>query len=86
MFGAGGGDEANSALFLAALQQRLGAAKGLSVWNDLREQNDPSTPVTIASPFPYETGPTGVGPGNVALDRGQLHRRRAGAAHGAARV
>ena len=54
------------------MQQRLGAAKGLSVWNDLREQSDPSTPVTIASPFPYETGPTGVGPGNVALDPGSF--------------
>ena len=72
VFGAGGGNEANSALFLGALQQRLGAAKGLSVWNDLREQSDPSTPVTIASPFPYETGPTGVGPGNVALDPGSF--------------
>ncbi len=73
VFGAGGGNEANSALFLGALQQRLGAAKGLSVWNDLREQSDPSTPVTIASSFPYETnGPTGVGPGNVALDPGSF--------------
>lgn len=72
VFGAGGGNEAASAEFLASLQQRLGATKGLAVWNDLREQLDPSTPVSIAKSFPYETGPTGVGPGNVALDPGSF--------------
>jgi len=72
VFGAGGGNETSSAMFLGALQQRLGATKGLAVWNDLREQHDPSTPVTIASPFPYENGPTGVGPGNVPIDPGSF--------------
>jgi acyl-homoserine lactone acylase PvdQ len=72
VFGAGGGNEAASAEFLASLQQRLGATKGLAVWNDLREQLDPSAPVSIAKSFPYETGPTGVGPGNVALDPGSF--------------
>ena len=72
VFGAGGGNEAASAEFLAALQQRLGATKGLGVWNDLREQLDPSTPVTVAKSFPYGGGPTGVGPGNVALDPGSF--------------
>ncbi len=28
--------------------------------------------MTIASPFPYETGPAGIGPGNVALDPGSF--------------
>ena len=70
VFGAGGGSEARSAQFLSDLQARLGPAKGLSVWNDLREQNDPTTPVTIAAPFPYEHGPTGVGRGNVPIDAG----------------
>ena len=72
VFGAGGGNEAASAEFLASLQQRLGATKGLAVWNDLREQLDPSTPVTVAKSFPYGAGPTGVGPGNVALDPGSF--------------
>jgi len=74
VFGAGGGNEAASAEFLSALRQRLGAAKGVGVWNDLREQLDPSTPVTIATAFPYASGPvdSGPGPGNVMLDPGSF--------------
>jgi acyl-homoserine lactone acylase PvdQ len=72
VFGAGGGHEAQSAELLSALQQRLGAPKGLSVWNDLREQLDPQTPVTVAQSFPYEHGPTGIGSGNVAIDTGSF--------------
>jgi acyl-homoserine lactone acylase PvdQ len=60
-FGAGGGDEARRAAFLSALQARLGAAKGLSVFDDLREQNV-TAPTTLAQRFPY--GPqTAAGPG-----------------------
>jgi acyl-homoserine lactone acylase PvdQ len=70
VFGAGGGREAQNAEFLSSLQQRLGAAKGLAVWNDLREQLNPQTPVTVAKSFPYENGPTGVGSGNVPIDAG----------------
>ena len=51
-FGAGGGDEARRSEFLSALQSELGAAKGLSVWNDLREQNDPETPTTLDGELP----------------------------------
>ncbi len=67
-FGAGGGDESRRAEFLTALQTKLGAAKGLSVFNDLREQNDPEAPTTIASAFPF--GPQTAeapGAGNAAL-------------------
>jgi len=70
VFGAGGGHEAQSAQFLSSLQQRLGAAKGLAVWNDLREHMDPQTPVTVAEAFPYANGPTGIGSGNVTIDAG----------------
>ena len=70
VFGAGGGQEGQSAQLLSALQNRLGAAKGLAAWNDLRQQQDPETPVTVASAFPYENGPAGVGPGNVSIDAG----------------
>src|SRR6185312_13720738 len=79
VFGAGGGNEAASAQFLSALQQRLGAAKGLQVWNDLRQQLNPLTPVSIAKPFPYESGPTGMGAGNVAIDAGSFKPVTAGA-------
>ena len=72
VFGAGGGREVASAELLSALQQRLGDAKGLAVWNDLREQNDADTPVTIAKSFPYENEPTGVGVGNVPIDAGSF--------------
>jgi acyl-homoserine lactone acylase PvdQ len=72
VFGAGGGGEALSSELLGALEQRLGAAGGLGAWNDLREAEDPEAPVTIAKPFPYETGQTAPGPGNVMLDPGSF--------------
>jgi acyl-homoserine lactone acylase PvdQ len=70
VFGAGGGSEGRSAELLSALQLRLGAAKGLAVWDDLREAQNPETPVTVAASFPYGNGPAGVGPGNVPIDAG----------------
>jgi acyl-homoserine lactone acylase PvdQ len=70
VFGAGGGHEGQSAQFLSALQQRLGDAKGLAAWNDLRQQQDQETPVTVSQAFPYENGPAGIGPGNVRIDVG----------------
>lgn len=72
VFGAGGGHEAQSAELLADLQQRLGAQRGLGVWNDLREQMDPEAPVTIAQRFPYEQAQSAPGPGNVPLDPGSF--------------
>ncbi len=79
VFGAGGGNEARSAEFLSALQQKLGATKGLAVWNDLREHMDAETPVTVATPFPYANGPTGIGAGNVPIDAGSFQPVVAGA-------
>ena len=70
VFGAGGGNEGRSAQFLSALQQRLGDTKGLAVWNDLREAEDTETPVTVASSFPYASGPDGIGSGNMRIDAG----------------
>src|SRR5581483_9474179 len=58
--------------FLSDLQQRLGAAKGLGVWNDLREQLDPEAPVTVAKRFRYETASSTPGPGNVTIDAGSF--------------
>jgi acyl-homoserine lactone acylase PvdQ len=70
VFGAGGGSEGRSAQLLSALQQRLGDAKGLDVWNNLREAENPKTPVTIATAFPYANGASDVGSGNVRIDAG----------------
>ena len=68
-FGAGGGDETRRSELLSALQARLGQAKGLSVFNDLREANDPAAPTTLAKAFPY--GPQSAGfplAGNAVVD------------------
>ena len=39
--------------FLDGLQDSLGADRGYSVWNDLRQRQDPETPVSIKGNFPY---------------------------------
>ncbi len=68
-FGAGGGDETRRAEFLSALQSKLGSAKGLSIFNDLREQNDRSAPTTLATAFPYGPQSAGApGAGNAVVD------------------
>lgn len=68
-FGAGGGDETRRSEFLHALEARLGAAKGLSVFDDLREENDPSAPTTLAARFPFGPQTAGApGPGNAVVD------------------
>ena len=72
-FGAGGGDEARRAEFLDALQQKLGAAKGLSVFQDLSEQNDPSAPTTLAQRFPYgPQTPSAPGAGNAMVSNASV--------------
>jgi len=66
-FGAGGGDETQRAEFFAALQAKLGA-QAQSVFNDLRELNDPKAPTTIAKAFPYGPQTAGTpGPGNAMV-------------------
>jgi acyl-homoserine lactone acylase PvdQ len=54
VFGAGGGDETRTAMFLDALQERLGTERGLAVWNDLRDRMNPEAPVTVTRRFPWE--------------------------------
>ena len=79
-YGTGGGDEARRAELLADLIDQLGRMKGRQVWDDLREQQDPETPVTAARTFPYGHNTSEVG--NVFLDAGSLSApaRRYGAA------
>jgi acyl-homoserine lactone acylase PvdQ len=71
-FGAGGGDETRRSEFFSALQGKLGAAKGLSVFNDLRQQNVPA-PTTLTKAFPY--GPQTAGApraGNAVVDNASV--------------
>ena len=69
LFGEGGGDEVDTAELLDGLQDSLGAARGYSVWNDLRQRQDPETPVSIRGNFPYAPLPA-QRTGNVVLDNG----------------
>ncbi|HSB38389.1 MAG TPA: penicillin acylase family protein, partial [Gaiellaceae bacterium] len=69
-FGVGGGDEARRAELLAELQVSLGAQEGRRVWDDLREQQDPETPVTAAKAFPYGRNTSEAG--NVVPDVGSV--------------
>ena len=68
-FGANGGSETRRALFLDALQRRLGAAKARAVFDDLRASDDVESPVISLGRFPYERPPA-TAPGSVPLDDG----------------
>ena len=79
IFGRGGGGEAANARWLTQLQAKYGDARGLALFEDLRERNDPEAPSTASVRFPYEgnkidrtvpgaavpdlTGPTASGTG-----------------------
>ncbi|MBV9194314.1 MAG: penicillin acylase family protein [Solirubrobacterales bacterium] len=69
--GEGGGDEAVRSEFLSALERRLGAVRGLEAWNDLRQANDPETPVTVPGRVQFQPPPKSTS-GNVVLDAGSL--------------
>jgi acyl-homoserine lactone acylase PvdQ len=71
LFGEGGGGEVDAAQFLDGLQDALGADRGYSVWNDLRQRQDPETPVSIKRRFPYAPLPKNRS-GNVVLDNGSF--------------
>jgi acyl-homoserine lactone acylase PvdQ len=71
-FGAGGGDETRRSEFFSALQGKLGAAKGLSVFNDLRQQNV-AAPTTLTKAFPYGPQTAGApGAGNAVVDNASV--------------
>jgi len=67
--GQGGGAEAVHTEFFSALQQRLGTDGALSLFNDLRQHNDPEMPASIDKKFPYEAIPSSRA-GNVIIDPG----------------
>ena len=70
-FGANGGQEVQNAMFLDALEGRLGAADARRVFGDLRESNDPEAPATVPGTFPYELV-TGDTPASVIVEDGSF--------------
>ena len=69
--GEGGGDEATRSEFLSGLQHKLGAKRGLEVWNDLREANDPEAPASVPGHVQFQPPPKSTN-GNVVLDNNSL--------------
>lgn len=70
-FGTNGGQEVENAMFLDALEKRLGASAARSVFADLREANDPEAPVTVPGSFPQEL-PSSPAPGSLVIDDGSF--------------
>ena len=79
VFGAGGGNEVRSSMFLAQLRNRFGAA-GDDIWRDFRSALDPETPTTTSKRFRYATERGGTTPGSLVVDPGSMS---ASAAHAA---
>jgi len=74
--GEGGGDQAVRSEFLSGLEQRLGAQRGLAVFNDLRESNDPEAPVSVPGHVELQPPPTST-TGNVILDNNSMSQAAA---------
>lgn len=70
-FGTNGGQEVQNAMFLDALRARLGENEARDVFADLREGNDPESPVSVSSSFPQQL-PTRAAPGGVVIDDGSF--------------
>jgi acyl-homoserine lactone acylase PvdQ len=67
--GQGGGDEARRSQLLDGLSDRLGAAQGKAVFDDLRNLDNPESTATISPRFEFATKPSNTS-GNVVLDNG----------------
>ncbi len=59
IFGTGGGGQYTNAIWLQQLQEKFGTEDGRRIYDDLREKNDPESPVTSPVSAPYG-GPSGV--------------------------
>lgn len=70
-FGANGGQEVANSMFLAALEQRVGAGDARRVFADLRQANDPEAPVTAPGSFPHQL-PSDPASGSVVVDDGSF--------------
>ncbi len=71
-FGANGGQEVENAMFLHALEDRLGESQALRVFADLQDSNAAEAPVSIPGSFPYELPVTGTSSGSVVVDDGSF--------------
>jgi acyl-homoserine lactone acylase PvdQ len=69
--GEGGGNQAVNSMFLSALERHMGAKKGWTVFNDLREAYDPSAPASVPGHVQFQPKPKSRS-GNVLLDPGSL--------------
>ncbi len=76
--GVGGGDEYRRSEFLDALEHHFGADRGLTIWRELAQHEDPHTPVSVDGEFPYDTEEP-PGPGNVVVDDGSFSPSGGGA-------
>ncbi|HYI75929.1 MAG TPA: penicillin acylase family protein, partial [Gaiellaceae bacterium] len=70
-FGTNGGQEAQNALFLDALEERLGAADARRVFADLRSANDIESSVSVPGSFPQQV-PSAAPTGSAVLDDGSF--------------
>jgi acyl-homoserine lactone acylase PvdQ len=70
-FGTNGGQEVGNAMFLDALERRFGDADARRVFADLREANDPESPVSVPGSFAQEL-PAATSAGSVVLDDGSF--------------
>jgi acyl-homoserine lactone acylase PvdQ len=70
VFGAGGGDEVRRAMFLDTLQS-LGAASARTVYDDLRQRNDPEAPVTVSRSYVWEPERANAA-GSTVVDAGSF--------------
>jgi acyl-homoserine lactone acylase PvdQ len=70
-FGTNGGQEAQNAMFLDALEERFGAADARGVFADLRSANDAESPVSVPGSFPQQV-PSATSAGSVVLDDGSF--------------
>jgi acyl-homoserine lactone acylase PvdQ len=70
-FGTNGGQEAQNAMFLDALEDRFGAADARRVFADLRAANDVESPVSVPGSFPHQL-PSATPAGSVVLDDGSF--------------
>ena len=70
-FGTNGGQEAQNAMFLDALEERFGAADARRVFADLRAANDVESSVSLPGSFPQHV-PSATPTGSVVLDDGSF--------------
>jgi acyl-homoserine lactone acylase PvdQ len=70
-FGTNGGREVGNAMFLDALEERLGEGDARAVFADLRQVNDPEAPVSVPGRFAQGI-PSSSTPGSVVIDDGSF--------------